>query len=84
VTPAPNGGILHGTTQLSVYEHLVARGFEAGYDRVPASDLPRADAAWLVSSVRLAAAITAVDGAPLPHDRRLTAELNEYLLSPRD
>lgn len=84
VTPAPNGGVLHGTTQLSVYEHLVARGFEAGYDRVPASDLPRADAAWLVSSVRLAAAITAVDGAPLPHDSALTAELNEYLLSPRD
>lgn len=84
VTPAPNGGILHGTTQLSVYEHLSARGFEVGYDRIPASDLPRADAAWLVSSVRLAAAITAVDGTPLPVDRELTYELNEYLLSPRD
>ena len=84
VTPAPNGGILHGTTQLSMYEHLTARGLEAGYDRIPASDLPRADAAWLVSSVRLAAAITAIDGHELPVDQALTDELNEYLLSPRD
>lgn len=84
VTPAPNGGILHGTTQLSVYEYLSERGFAAGYDRVPASDLPRADAAWLVSSVRLAVPITAVDGAALSVDTALTAELNQYLLSPRD
>ena len=84
MTPEPNGGILHGTTQLSVYEHLAGRGFAVEYGRIPASDLPRADAAWLVSSVRLAAAITAVDGADLPVDRALTAELNEYLLSPRD
>jgi 4-amino-4-deoxychorismate lyase len=84
VTPAPTGGILHGTTQLSVYEHLTARGFLAEYAQVPASDLPRADAAWLVSSVRLAAPITAIDGVELPVDHALTAELNEYLLSPRD
>ncbi|WP_067201835.1 aminodeoxychorismate lyase [Microbacterium sp. XT11] len=84
VTPAPNGGILHGTTQLSVYEHLSGRGFDAGYETIPASDLARADAAWLVSSVRLAAPITAIDGTPLPVDAELTADLNRYLLSPRD
>ncbi|KAA0962833.1 aminodeoxychorismate lyase [Microbacterium sp. ANT_H45B] len=84
VTPAPNGGILHGTTQLSVYEYLADRGLAAEYARVPASDLPRADAAWLVSSVRLAAPITAVDGVELPVDHDLTADLNRYLLSPRD
>lgn len=84
VTPAPNGGILHGTTQLSVYEYLADRGLAAEYARVPASDLPRADAAWLVSSVRLAAPITAVDGAELSVDHDLTADLNRYLLSPRD
>lgn len=84
VTPAPNGGILHGTTQLSMYEHLAARGFEVGYDRIPASDLAGADAAWLVSSVRLAAPITAIDAADVTVDHALTAELNAYLLSPRD
>lgn len=84
VTPAPSGAILHGTTQLSVYDYLAERGFEVGYAQIPASDLPRADAAWLVSSVRLAAPITAVDDAPLPVDHELTAALNTYLLSPRD
>ena len=84
VTQAPNGGILHGTTQLSVYEYLATRGLDTEYGQVPASDLPRADAAWLVSSVRLAAPITAVDGVDLPVDHALTGELNRYLLSPRD
>jgi len=84
ITPEPTGGILHGTTQLSVYEYLEGRGFETGYARVPAADLAGADAAWLVSSVRLAAPVTAVDGRPLPTDPALTADLNQYLLSPRD
>lgn len=84
VTPAPNAGILHGTTQLSLFEHLAARGFDVGYETVSASSLPQADAAWLVSSVRLAAPITAIDGAPLAADAALTASMNAYLLSPRD
>ena len=84
VTPAPAAGILHGTTQLSLFEHLAERGFETAYDTVPATALPEADAAWLVSSVRLAAPITQVDGLPLPHDAEFTASLNQYLLSPRD
>lgn len=84
VTPAPSGGILHGTTQLSVYEHLAGRGFETGYDRIPATDLSQPDAAWLVSSVRLAAPITAIDEQPISVDHTLTSELNQYLLSPRD
>lgn len=84
VTPEPSGGILHGTTQLSVYDHLTGRGFDTGYGRVPATDLSKPDAAWLVSSVRLAAPITAIDGAEVPVDHALTSDLNTYLLSPRD
>ncbi|WP_194421788.1 aminodeoxychorismate lyase [Microbacterium abyssi] len=84
VTPAPTGGILHGTTQLSVYDYLSGRGFDTGYDRIPASDLPRAEAAWLVSSIRLAVPVTAVDGTSLRVDHGLTTELNGYLLSPRN
>lgn len=83
VTPEPRG-ILHGTTQLSAFAHLAERGFETGYARIPAPDLASADAAWLVSSVRLATAITAVDGQALPVDQPLTESLNTYLLSPRD
>lgn len=83
VTPAPSGGILQGTTQLSVYEYLAERGMDAGYSHIPASDLAAADAGWLVSSIRLAAPITSVDGAVIPVDHALTADLNNYLLSPR-
>lgn len=84
VTPAPNGGILHGTTQLSLFDHLAERGFETVYATIPVDELRRADAAWLVSSVRLAAPIIELDGAALDLDADFTASLNEYLLSPRD
>ena len=83
VTPSPDG-ILHGTTQLSVFEFLESRGFATEYASVPAAEFAKADAAWLLSSVRLAAPVTAVDGAPLTVDSTLTAEINAYLLSPRD
>lgn len=84
VTPEPGGGILHGTTQLSLFDYLEREGFATEYRRVEAGELSRADAAWLVSSVRLAAPVTAVDGAELALDAELTASLNRYLLSPRD
>lgn len=84
VTPAPNGGILHGTTQLSLFAHLEEQGLETGYATVPVSSLREADAAWLLSSVRLAAPITAIDGAEVPLDAEVTASFNRYLLSPRD
>lgn len=84
VTPAPGAGILHGTTQLSLFAHLEGHGFETAYETLAASALTEADAAWLVSSVRLATGIVAVDGAPLAYDAAFTRGLNEYLLSPRD
>lgn len=84
VTPAPNGGILHGTTQLSLFEHLASQGHETAYETIPVDALARADAAWLVSSVRLAAPVVAIDGREVPLDREVTASFNRYLLSPRD
>ncbi len=84
VTPAPNGSILHGTTQLSLWQYLETQGYRTEYARVTASDLAQADAAWLVSSVRLAAPIRAFDDHEVPVDAELTKAINEYLLSPRD
>lgn len=84
VTPAHDGGILPGTTQLSLFEHLADRGFETGYETLGTARLAQADAAWLVSSVRLAAPVTAIDDVVLPVDAELTASVNDYLLSPRD
>jgi 4-amino-4-deoxychorismate lyase len=84
VTPAPTGGILHGTTQLSAFEWFETQGLATEYRELPASLLGEADAAWLVSSVRLAAPITSIDGAPIPLDSDFTERLNAYLLTPRD
>lgn len=83
VTPEPGAGILHGTTQVSVFEELSRRGFETAYEHLPATALALADAAWLVSSVRLAAPVSSIDGAPVAIDTDLTTVINTYLLSPR-
>lgn len=83
-TPAPSGAILHGTTQMSLFEHIETTGRTAEYREIPVADLESADAAWLVSSVRLAAPITAIDGRPVPVDADETRAFTEYLLSPRD
>ncbi|HWM17217.1 MAG TPA: aminodeoxychorismate lyase [Microbacterium sp.] len=84
VTPAPTGGILQGTTQLSAFAWLEEQNLPTAYRDIPTEELHRADAAWLVSSVRLAAPITEIDGTRLAIDAGLTARLNDYLLSPRD
>lgn len=84
ITPAPHGGILQGTTQISLFAHLEQRGFTTAYATVPTADLATVDQAWLLSSVRLAAPIRAIDGAVLTVDRAFTDGLNAYLLSPRD
>lgn len=83
-TPAPSGAILHGTTQQSLFEHLEAAGKRVEYRDIPVDELRTADAAWLVSSVRLAVGIRELDGEPLPYDADTTAAFNAYLLTPRD
>jgi 4-amino-4-deoxychorismate lyase len=80
VTPAPSGAILHGTTQQSLFEHLVEQGERVEYRDVTVEELREADAAWLVSSVRLAVAVTELDGLPFPVDAERTRAFNAYLL----
>jgi len=84
ITPAPHGGILQGTTQISVFTYLADQGFAPEYRDIAVVDLARADAGWLVSSVRLAVPITAIDGTALAHDEAFTSALNDYLLGARD
>ena len=84
VTPAPTGGILQGTTQVSAFAWFEGAGLSTAYREIATAELVRADAAWLVSSVRLAAPISEIDGIPIPVDADFTARLNGYLLSPRD
>lgn len=84
VTPAPSGAILHGTTQQSVFEYLQAAGETTTYRDVTASELRSADAVWLVSSVRLASPVVALDGEPFPFDAAQTRAFNTYLLARTD
>lgn len=80
VTPAIQHGILAGTTQADLFDILTAEGFTCESRRIDTRELLRSDAAWLVSSVRLAAPITAVDGTDVATDPELTARMNAALL----
>ena len=84
VTPAPTGGILRGTTQQSLFDHLREEGHETSEEIIPVEALASADAAWLVSSVRLAAPISAIDGVALRVDTAWSEAFNRFLLTPRD
>jgi len=79
VTPRVDLGILAGTTQADLFTWAETVGFATGYELVTADDLERADAAWLVSSVRHVAPIRAVDGRDRAIDADLTARLNAAL-----
>ena len=79
LTPGTGLGILDGTTQANVFHYAEAQGMETGYELAGPEALLGADAAWLVSSVRLAAPIRAVDGVELAIDHEFTAALNAHL-----
>jgi 4-amino-4-deoxychorismate lyase len=74
-------GILAGTTQAELFEWAARNGYATLYEQLTPADLAAADAAWLVSSVRLAAPIRAVDGTPKPVDAALTASFTAHLHS---
>lgn len=78
-TPRTDLGILAGTTQAELFAWAPSAGYDASYDLLTTADLAAADAAWLVSSVRLAAPIRSVDGIPKPVDAALTAAANAHL-----
>lgn len=78
-TPPPDLGILPGTTQADLFAWAPSAGLEPVTEPLRPRDLLDADAAWLVSSVRHAAPIRAVDHAELAVDRELSAAMNAFL-----
>lgn len=80
VTPGPDLGILDGTTQANVFRFAAQRGLATRVERAGPEALRSADASWLVSSVRYAAPIAALDGEARPVDAAFTADLNAWLL----
>lgn len=84
LTPGTGLGILDGTTQANVFRFAESLGMSTGFELITPDELRQADAAWLVSSVRLAAPVRELDGAEFAVNPALTARINEYLLSLRD
>jgi 4-amino-4-deoxychorismate lyase len=72
-------GILAGTTQAELFAWASSEGYSTSYDLLTPDDLAAADAAWLVSSVRLAAPVRSVDGVEKPVDAALTTRFNTHL-----
>ena len=81
LTPGPGLGILDGTTQVNMFRWAESTGLSTGYELITPAELAKADGIWLVSSVRLAVAVTALDGDPRRADHAFTADLNAWLTS---
>ncbi|MBC7589674.1 MAG: aminotransferase class IV [Salinibacterium sp.] len=80
LTPPAHLGILEGTTQANVFRFADGAGLQTAVEIAGPDALRSADAAWLVSSVRLAAPIRCLEGQQVPVDVELTAAMNDYLL----
>ena len=84
VTPKTDIGILPGTTQLAVFALADEWGLATEDRLVTAGELLDSDGVWLLSSVKLASPITAVDGHPIAVDRELSDRINAGLLARRE
>lgn len=79
LTPELESGILPGTTQRALFDAAEAAGWALGYGPLEPVHLMEADAVWLVSSIRLLAPVTSIDGTPVGSSPALTKELTELL-----
>ncbi|WP_354637909.1 aminodeoxychorismate lyase [Kitasatospora camelliae] len=66
LSPPPELGILPSIALGALFAEAAERGRHCAYARLTAEDLHGGDGLWLVSSVRLAARVRALDGADLP------------------
>jgi len=77
-TPPVSAGLLPGTTQQELFRAAENAGWTVKTEPLRVADLLAADGVWLVSSVRLLAAVHTIDGTPIPastHDPDLRALL---------
>ncbi|MFC0672455.1 aminotransferase class IV [Brachybacterium hainanense] len=79
VTTPLSAGVLQGTCVASVFEMLAAAGRTTGEKLLTPAEVLASDGAWLLSSTRLVAPITHLDGQELPVDAELTARLLAHL-----
>ncbi len=83
-SPAPELGILEGTTQVNLFRFAESLGYTTVYEHATPDTLRESDAVWLVSSVRLAAPVRELDGQPIAVDSALTGQFTEFLRALRD
>jgi 4-amino-4-deoxychorismate lyase len=83
VTPRTDQGILEGTTQAAAFEVLRSLGHEVAEVLLPMDEVRRADALWLVSSGRLVAPLSSLDGEPVTIDAEVTRQLSDALVARR-
>ena len=66
VTPRPEDGILSGTTQQAVFDLAEREGWRTDVRMMRREELVAADSVWLVSSVTVAARVTALNRYVMP------------------
>ena len=75
-TPPPAAlGVLDGITVRTLFARAAGAGLGTAVTRGRPADLRSADGVWLVSSVRVAVPVLALDGAAVPADPDLTARV---------
>ncbi|KQB83966.1 aminodeoxychorismate lyase [Corynebacterium lowii] len=65
-TPLSGGEVLRGTTQEALFDAAQAAGWRCKAKDLTVADLYEAGSVWLVSSVRIAARVTHLNGKKLP------------------
>lgn len=73
LTPAVDGGLLHGTAQQAAFEAFEAEGLACEYRDITVEQLASADAVWLADSAFLLRPVHTLNGRPVEVDRALTA-----------
>ncbi len=77
-TPPVDTGILPGTTQARLFARAEADGWSTAVVPATVDDLHAAEAVWLLSGIRGAAAVTSLDGVPRG-DAGLTPRVRKLL-----
>lgn len=81
LTPDPKAGLLHGTTQQTVFTRAAEAGFLCSYTDLTVDDLMSADGVWLTSSARISVPVRTLDGQPVARNDELSAHIVDWVLT---
>lgn len=84
LTPDPKAGLLHGTTQQTIFAAAAEHGYLCSYADLTRDDLLTADGAWMVSSARVAVPFRSLDGEAVTMDPELTGQMYDWVTGAPD